>query len=102
MANIALIETKPSSTDFNSAFDHAFEFDRYQLCSDPDIKKVLKRDVDIAIDLDAYEWIILVGADSFKYFTKNTSITNYSGKLVDDYFLPKEAEEGAGPDLNVP
>lgn len=88
MANIALIETKPSRTDYASAFNNEFEFDQYQLCSDPSIKKVLVKDVDIDIDLDAYEWIILVGADAFKYYTKNTSITSYSGKVVDDYFLP--------------
>ena len=45
MPNVALIETKRSSTDFRSEF--GIEFDQFQLCSDPNIKKVLKRDVDI-------------------------------------------------------
>lgn len=88
MANIALIETKPSRTNFESAFDGKLEFDRYALCSDPSIKKVLKKDVDIEFDPDAYEWIILVGSDAFKYFTKNSSISDYSGKVVDEKFLP--------------
>ena len=44
MAKVALVETKPSRTDFRRVFDGAFEFDQYQLCSDPGIKKVLKRD----------------------------------------------------------
>ena len=43
MANVALIETKPSRTDFKKEFDNAFDFDQYQLCSDPSIKKVLKK-----------------------------------------------------------
>jgi len=88
MANIALIETKPSRTDFAAAFEHAFEFDQYYLSSDRNLKKVLKKDVDIDIDTDAYEWIILVGADAFKYFTGKGAISDYSGKVVDDKFIP--------------
>ena len=79
---VALIETKPSKTNFNSEFDNAFEFDQYQLCSDPTLKKVLKRDCDIQIDTDVYDWIILVGSDALKYFTKINSVTEYSGKKV--------------------
>lgn len=88
MANIAIIETKPSRTDFYKSFNGAFEFDRFSLCSDPTIKKVLKRDVDIEFDPDNYEWVILVGADACKYYTKNASVTDYSGKIVEEKFLP--------------
>ena len=86
MANVALIETKPSRTNFKDYFD--FEFDRFSLTSDPTLKKVLKKDVDIAFDPDDYEWIILVGSEPLKYYTKITSITEYTGKLVADKFLP--------------
>ena len=85
---VALIETKPSKTNFVDEFDGAFEFDRYQLCSDPAIKKVLKRDCDINIDVDAYDWIILVGSDALKFFTPINSVTEYSGKKVEEKFLP--------------
>jgi len=88
MANIALIETKPSRIDYVDRFDGAFEFDRYALCSDGTKKKVLKKDVDIEIDVDAYEWIILIGSEALKYFTKMTSITEYSGRCVDEKYLP--------------
>ena len=88
MANVALIETKPSRTNFKKEFDNAFDFDQYQLCSDPSIKKVLKRDCDIDIDIDAYDWLILVGSDALKYFTPINSVTEYSGKKVEDKFLP--------------
>lgn len=88
MANIAIIETKPSRTDYSKSFKEAFEFDRFALCSDPTIKKVLKKDVDIDFDPDNYEWVILVGADACKYFTKNASVTDYSGKIVEEKFLP--------------
>lgn len=88
MANVALIETKPSKLRYEQLFDNAFEFDRYSLCSDPSLKKVLKSNVDIEIDIDKYDWVILVGSDAFKYYTKKTSVSEYSGKVVDDKFLP--------------
>ena len=88
MPNVALVETKSSRTNFAREFEGAFEFDQYQLCSDPTIKKVLKRDVDIQIDVDSYDYIILVGSDALKYFTKINSVTEYSGKKVEGKFLP--------------
>ena len=83
MPKVALVETKPSRTNFSREFDGAFEFDQYQLCSDPTVKKVLKRDCDISIDTDNYDWVVLVGADALKYFTKINSVTEYSGKKVE-------------------
>lgn len=88
MTKIAIVETKKSRTNFREEFNGAFEFDHYYLTSDPFLKKVLKKDVDIDIDVDAYDWVILVGSESLKYFTKITSITEYSGKLVEKKFLP--------------
>jgi len=87
-AKVALVETKPSRTDYRKEFDGAFDFDQYQLCSDPNIKKVLKRDCDIEINQNLYDWIVLVGSESLKYFTKINSVTEYSGKKVEDKFLP--------------
>ena len=72
MAKVALVETKPSRTDFRTEFDGAFEFDQYQLCSDPGIKKVLKRDCDIDIDTNIYDWIVLVGSDAPVSYTHLT------------------------------
>ena len=88
MAKVALVETKPSTTDFRSEFDGAFDFDQYQLCSDRTIKKVLKRNCDIDIDTNQYDWIVLVGSEPVKHFTKINSVTEYSGKKVEDKFLP--------------
>ena len=88
MPKVALVETKPSRTNFSREFDGAFEFDQYQLCSDPTLKKVLKRDCDISIDTDDYDWVVLVGSDALKYFTKINSVTEYSGKKVEGKFLP--------------
>ncbi len=88
MAKVALIETKPSKTDYKKLFKEAFEFDQYALCSDPTLKKVLKKDVDIDIDLDNYDYVILVGTEPVKMYAKVTSVTSYTGQLVNEKFLP--------------
>jgi DNA polymerase I-like protein with 3'-5' exonuclease and polymerase domains len=85
---VAIIEAKPSRNDYARLFDNAFEFDKYTLTSNPDITKVLKKDIDININLDDYQWVILVGSEPFKYYTKISSITAYTGRLVDGKFLP--------------
>jgi len=87
MPKVALVETKPSKTNFVKEFD-GLEFDQFQLCSDPNIKKVLKRDCDIDINPDEYDWVVLVGSDAMKYFTKLSSVTEYCGKKVEGKYLP--------------
>ena len=87
MPKVALVETKRSRTNFREEFE-GLEFDQFQLCSDPTIKKVLKRDCDIEMNPDDYDWIILVGSDALKYYTPINSITEYCGKKVEDKFLP--------------
>ena len=85
MANVAIIEKTMTSTNYDKYFD--FDYHRYALCSDSSKQKILKRDVDIEIDIDSYDWLILVGSEPFKNFTRKTSITEYNGKIVDDKFL---------------
>lgn len=85
---VALIESKPSRNKFFELFQNKFTFDEYVLCSNPQVKKVLKRDVDININVDDYDWVILVGSEALKYFTKINSVTEYTGRIVDDKFLP--------------
>lgn len=88
MASIALIETKPSKNDYYRLFDSEFEFDRFSLASDTSLQKVLKKDVDIQIDIDSYDWVILVGSEPLKFFTKVTQVMQYAGTVVDEKFLP--------------
>ncbi len=87
MTKVALIDKAPNRTDYVAHFKNEFEFDQYHLCSEQK-KKILKRDVDIEIDLDEYDWIILVGSEALQNFTREKSITEYSGKLLDDKYLP--------------
>lgn len=88
MKKVALVEAKPSRTDFRKEFDGAFEFTAYTLSSNPVLKKILKKDCDIEINVDNYDYIILVGSEPLKYFTKLNSVTEYSGKKVEGKFLP--------------
>ena len=86
MAKVAIVEKQPSKIKYGQYFD--FDFDQYQLCSDPTIKRILKRDTDIEIDIDSYDWLVLVGSEPVKHFTTVNSVQEYSGKKVDKKFLP--------------
>ena len=85
---VALIESKPSRNKFFELFENKFTFDSFVLCSDPSVKKVLKRDVDLVFNPDDYDWVILVGSEPLKYFTKINSVTEYTGRVVDGKYLP--------------
>ena len=85
MTKIALIDKAPNKTRYSDYFD--FEFDHYHMSSVP-ITKLLKKDVDLEVDLTPYDFVILVGAEAAKEYAKITSVTNYAGQLVDDKFIP--------------
>ena len=51
------------------------------------ITKLLKRDVDLDIDLEPYDFVILVGSEAAKEYAKISSITNYAGQLMHDKFI---------------
>ena len=86
MANVALIESKKSNNRYMDFFP--FEFDQFSLCSNPSVTKVLKKDVDLNFNPDAYEWVILIGSEPLKHFTKVTKVMDYAGTIVEDKFLP--------------
>jgi len=82
---IALIDKAPSRTNYKDFFD--FDYEHFHMSSKP-IQKLLKKDVDLDIDLDYYDLVILVGAEAAKEYAKITSVTNYAGTLVKDKFVP--------------
>jgi DNA polymerase I-like protein with 3'-5' exonuclease and polymerase domains len=51
------------------------------------MQKLLKKDVDLVIDLDYYDYVILVGSEAAKEYAKCTSVTNYAGQLLEDKFI---------------
>lgn len=79
MTKIAVITKSPSKTNYSKYFP--FPFDLYTLTSQ-DLKKVLVKDVDISINLKDYDYTILVGSEALKYYSKVTSVNDYTGKKV--------------------
>jgi DNA polymerase I-like protein with 3'-5' exonuclease and polymerase domains len=51
------------------------------------VPKLLKKDVDLQIDLDLYDFVILVGSEPAKEYAKISSVTNYAGQLMHDKFI---------------
>ena len=84
MKKIALIDKAPNRTRYSDYFK--FEFDHYHMSSVP-ITKLLKKDVDLEVDLTPYDLVILVGAEAAKEYAKITSVTNYAGTLVDEKYV---------------
>jgi DNA polymerase I-like protein with 3'-5' exonuclease and polymerase domains len=84
MPKIAIIDKAPSRTKYQDYFD--FEFDQYHLSS-VQLTKILKKDVDIVINTDDYDFIILVGSEASKHFAKVTSVTNFAGTLIDNKYV---------------
>lgn len=81
---IAIIDKAPSRNRYQDYFK--FEFDLFHMSSVP-VQKLLKKDVDLVVDLEPYDLVILVGAEAAKEYAKITSVTNYAGLLVDDKFV---------------
>ena len=85
MNNVAIVEKVRSNINYKSFFN--FGFDQYALTSH-DVKKLLKKDIDIEINPDYYDYIICVGAEAVKYFDKHASVISHQGCLINDKFLP--------------
>ena len=85
MTKIAVIDKAPNRTNYKEHFK--FEYDHYHMSSKP-ITKLLKKDVDLEVDLDPYDFVVLVGSEAAKEYAKVSSVTNYAGQLVADKFIP--------------
>lgn len=81
---IAIIDKAPSRNDYSKYFD--FDYELFHMSSVP-VPKLLKRDVDLEIDLEYYDYVILVGSEAAKEYAKVTSVTNMAGHLVDGRFI---------------
>lgn len=81
---IAVIDKAPSRNKYKDHFN--FEFDEYHMSSIP-VPKLLKKDVDLVVDLDEYNYVILVGAEAAKEYAKISSVTNYAGQLMHGKFI---------------
>jgi DNA polymerase I-like protein with 3'-5' exonuclease and polymerase domains len=84
MTKIAIIDKQPSKNKYENYFD--FDFDLFHMSSIP-VPKLLKKDIDLEVDLTPYDFVILVGSEAAKNYAKITSVTNFAGILVDGKFL---------------
>jgi hypothetical protein len=84
MSKIALIDKAPNRTRYSDYFE--FEFDHFHMSSVP-ITKLLKKDVDLEVDLEQYDFVILVGSEAAKEYAKITSVTTMAGQLVNEKFI---------------
>ena len=84
MNKIAIIDKAPSRNNYKNYFN--FDFELFHMSSVP-ITKLLKKDVDLVIDLDKYDLVILVGSEATKEYAKITSVTNYAGQLMYDKYI---------------
>ena len=83
---IAVVDKAPSGVNYKSYFK--FDFDHFHLSSKR-IKKLLKKDVDLAdFNEDKYDYIVLIGSEACKFIAGITSVTEFSGHLVDKKFIP--------------
>jgi len=83
---IAVVDKAPSGVNYKSYFK--FDFDHFHLSSKR-IKKLLKKDVDLVdFEEDKYDYIILIGSEACKFIAGITSVTEFSGHLVDKKFVP--------------
>ena len=81
---IAVIDKAPNRTRYSDYFE--FEFDHFHMSSVP-ITKLLKKDVDLKVDLEPYDFVVLVGSEAAKEYAKITSVTNMAGQLVQDKYI---------------
>ncbi len=81
---IAIIDKAPSKNNYKNHF--TFPFELFHMSEVP-VAKLLKKDVTLDIDTDLYDLVILVGSEAAKEYAKITSVTNFSGILVNDKFV---------------
>ena len=84
MKKVAIIDKAPSRTNYSTYFD--FDFELFHM-SDVPIKKLLKKDITLEIDLSPYDLVILVGSEAAKAYAGITSVSTMMGHLVDNKFV---------------
>lgn len=86
---IAIVDKQPSNIAYSRFFPlpEEAEVEVFHLSSTK-VAKLLKKDVDLQLDVDLYDFVILVGSEAAKYFAKVTSVTTYAGHLIEDKYIP--------------
>lgn len=81
--SVAVVDKSPSRQNYSTLFfNNAIPVETFHLCSDPKLKKILKKDIDIDFDPRKFDFVILVGTEALKHYSKATSITDYTGMVA--------------------
>lgn len=76
---IAVVQKCPSNINFERSFGLT-DLDIYNLSSKK-VSRLLKRDIDLeGFEPSEYDWVILIGSEAVKQYTKVTSVSDYTGK----------------------
>jgi len=85
MSKICFVQKCPSNVNYDKQFQVSGA-DVFNLSSTK-VTRLLKKDVDLVIGGEGfcpedYDWVILVGSEALKMFTKATAVTDYTGKVA--------------------
>lgn len=92
MIKIAIIDKCPANVDYSRHMKFLTDETKYKttllhLSSTP-TKKLLKKDVDLDVSLEEYDYVLLIGSEATKQYTSLTSVTAHAGHLIEDKFIP--------------
>ena len=78
---IAVVQKCPSNINYEKSLQlsplHVFNM------SSQKVTRLLKRDVDLVdFDPNDFDWVILVGSEAVKQYSKVTSVSDYTGKIL--------------------
>ena len=82
---IAVIDSCPNSNKYEKYFD--FDFEVYHMSS-VKLKRLLKKDIDLVIDLSQFDYVVTIGSDASKVYAGVSSVTDKAGHLVNEKFIP--------------
>lgn len=80
MAKVAVIDK--CANKINYSRHYGFEVDVHHMSSKK-VQRLKKADIDIEINIHDYDWIILVGSEALKHYTRHSKVTDYAGKQVE-------------------
>lgn len=78
---IAVVQKCPSNINFESSLQ--LEGLEVFNLSSKKVSRLLKRDIDLVdFSPEEYDWVILVGSEAVKQYTKVSSVSDYTGKIA--------------------
>ncbi|QQO38486.1 DNA polymerase I [Vibrio phage VPG01] len=77
---VAIIDKCPNKVNYEKLF--GFPVEVLHL-ADKKVQRLKKADITLELNPHDYDWIILVGSEALKQYTRHTRVTDYSGKQVE-------------------